>query len=76
MPNISKFPPDSPYFSNSRKDTGPHSKYLQTKKIDVTENFKIVLGRVENIMAKGENTGSPFHTIFSTSFFLRDRQGP
>ena len=27
------------------------------KKINVTENLKIVLGRVENIIGKGENAG-------------------
>ena len=40
-------------------------------KIDVTEKLKFVLGRVENIVGKGENAGSPFPTMFSKGFFLR-----
>ena len=41
-------------------------------KIKVTEKFKIILGRLENIVRKGENAGyqhfSPFPTKFSNGF--------
>ena len=33
--------------------------------------MKFVLGRVENIVAKGENAGYPFPTTFSKAFTLR-----
>ena len=34
-----------------------------------SEKLKFVLGRVENIVGKGENDG-PFHTMFSKGFFF------
>ena len=57
-------------------------KAFADSKINVTQKFKFVLGRVENIMGKGENAGyqhfllippafSPCPTMFSKSFFLR-----
>ena len=43
--------------------------------MDVTEKFKFVLGRVENIVGKGENAGYQyflfFPTVFSKGFFLK-----
>ena len=43
--------------------TGPNSKHLQTAKY-VTEKLKFVLGRVENIMGKGENTSYQHFLLF------------
>ena len=44
-------------------------------KITVTEKLKFVLGRLENIVGKGENAGyslfSPFPTMFSKVFFSK-----
>ena len=44
-------------------------------KTNVTEKLKFVLGRVENIVGKGENAGYqhllPFSTMFSNGFFLK-----
>ena len=43
-------------------------------KINVTQKLKFVLGRVENIVGKGENAGnqfSPFPTLFSKGFLYR-----
>ena len=38
----------------------------------MTEKLKLVLGRVENIVGRGENAAfSPFPTMFSKGFFLR-----
>ena len=35
-------------------------------KLNETQNLKFALGRVDNIMGKGENAAfSPFHTLFS-----------
>ena len=36
-------------------------------KINLTENLKFVLGRVENIVGKGENAG--YHSVFKKNFF-------
>ena len=44
--------------------TGPNLKHLQTYKINVTEKLKIVLGREENIMGKGENAGYQHFLLF------------
>ena len=47
------------------------SKALVDDKINVTEKSKFVLGRVENIIGKGENAGfSPF-PMFSKGLFVR-----
>ena len=44
-------------------------------KINLTEKVKFVLGRIENIVGKGENAGLPafslFPTTFSKVFFIR-----
>ena len=50
-------------------------KAFTDNKINVTENLKSVLERVENIVGKGENAGYQhfllFPTVFSKAFFLR-----
>ena len=50
----------------------PKLKASADGKINVTEKLKCVLGRVENIMEKGENAGypafSPFPIMFSKGF--------
>ena len=46
-------------------------KSLADDKINVTEKFKFVLGRVENIMGKEENADSPFPIMFSKGLFVR-----
>ena len=44
-------------------------------KINATQKLKLVLGRLENIVGKGENAGlpafSPFPTTFSKGFLYR-----
>ena len=44
-------------------------------KINVTQKLNFILGRLENIVGKGENAGYqhffPFPTMFSKDFFLR-----
>ena len=51
-------------------------KVFAEDKIYVTEKLKFVLGRIENIVGKGENAGyqhfSPFPTMFTKGFFLKD----
>ena len=37
--------------------TCPYSKHLQMRKQILTQKLKFALGRVENIMGKGENAG-------------------
>ena len=48
-------------------------KVLEDYKINVTEQLKLDLGRVENIMGKGENAGfptfPPFPMMFSKGLF-------
>ena len=44
-------------------------KDLAGDKKNVTEKLKFVLGRIENIVGKGENAG--YHTMFSKGFFPR-----
>ena len=39
-------------------------KALASNKINVTEEFKFVSGRVENIMGKGENAGYQHFLLF------------
>ena len=50
-------------------------KAFADDKINVSENLKFVLGRVENIVGKGENDGYQhflfFPTMFSKRFFPR-----
>ena len=49
-------------------------------KLNVTDKLKLVLGRVENIVGKGENAGypafSPFNTMFSNGFFFKVGKSP
>ena len=51
------------------------SKSFADDKINVTQNLKFVMGRVENIVGKGENAGYKhflfFLTMFSKAFFFR-----
>ena len=50
-------------------------KPFADNKIDVNKNLKFVLGRVENIVGKGENTGYQhfllFPQCFQNAFFPR-----
>ena len=46
-------------------------KELAEDKINVTEKFEFVLGRVENMVGKGENAFSSFPTLLSKGFFPR-----
>ena len=49
-------------------------KAFADDKMNLNENLKCVLGRIENIVAKGEKAGyqhfSPFLTMFSKAFSL------
>ena len=45
--------------------TDRSSKYLQMTKINVTENLECVLGRIENIVGKGENASYQYLLSFS-----------
>ena len=40
-------------------------------KINVTEKLKIISGKIENIVCKGENAGNQHFLIFPQCFFLR-----
>ena len=50
-------------------------KAIADSKIALTQISNFFLGRVENIMGKGENAGipafSPFPTIFSKAFYFK-----
>ena len=52
-------------------------KALADNKMNVTGKLKLFLGRVENIVGKGENAGnrfpafSPIPTMFSKGFFVK-----
>ena len=46
-------------------------KVFADDKLNVTENLKLVLGRVENIIGKGENAGYQHFLLFLT-VFLKD----
>ena len=50
-------------------------KAFAYSKINVNDKLKFGLGRVENIVGKGENAGYPafsaFPTVFSRALFLR-----
>ena len=50
-------------------------KAFSDDKINVNQKLKIVLGRIEDIVGKGENAGIKhfllFPTIFSKAFFPR-----
>ena len=54
-------------------------KELADNKIDVTEILKFLVGRVENIVGKGENAGYQhfllFSTVFSKGFITRVVKG-
>jgi hypothetical protein len=43
-------------------------KVFADNKIDVTEKLKFVLGRVENIVEKGENAGYQHFLLFPQCF--------
>ena len=51
-------------------ETGSKSKALVDNKVDVTEKLKIVLGRKENVVRKGENGGYQ-HFFFSPQCFQK-----
>ena len=60
------------YLPNNKIVDWSNLKAFADDKICVTEKLKFVLGRVENIMEKGENAGShnPFsHNVFKGSLF-------
>ena len=46
-------------------------KAFADDKINVTEKWKFVLGRVENIVEKGENAGCQHYFSFSHNVFKR-----
>ena len=46
-------------------------KAFADDKIIVTQKLKFTLGRIENIVGKGENAGYHFPTMFSKAFFSR-----
>ena len=52
------------HFNSLRRD-----KELADDKINVTEKIKLVLGRVENIVGKGENAGYQHFFSFSHNVF-------
>ena len=45
-------------------------KAIADDKINVTEELKFILGRVENIVGKGENAGDQHFLLFSQCFLL------
>ena len=55
--------------------TGPNWKHFADEKINSSKKLTFMLGRVENIVGKGENAGYQhfllFHTMFSKGFFLK-----
>ena len=57
--------------------SSPNQKDLQSTccKLSVTEKLKFVLGKVENIMGKGENAGHQHFVLFPQCFqnFLYNR---
>ena len=59
----------------TRNGTTKLLKAFAEDTFSVTEKLKFVLGKVENIVGKGENAGkpafSPLPTMFSKGFFLR-----
>ena len=46
----------------------PGLKTFTDDKINATEKFKFALGRVENIMGKGENSGYQHFLLFQQCF--------
>ena len=46
------------------------SKGFEDNEPNVTEKLKMVLGRVENIVGKGENAVSPFPTMFQKPSYI------
>ena len=51
-------------------------KAFAEDKINVTEKLKFVLGRVENIVRKGENAGHQHFLLFPQSFQKASYTGP
>ena len=51
-------------------------KALADDKINVTEKLKFVLGRVENIMGKGENAGKHNFLVFRVPFPQGHQKSP
>ena len=55
--------------------TGLNSKHLHTINQNAIEKLKFVLGKVENMVGRGENAGfpafSPVPTMFTKGLFLR-----
>ena len=57
-------------------NSSPNNKFLDLSKLkafaddkfNVAENFKFVLGRVENIVGKGENAGNQHFLLFPQCF--------
>ena len=45
-------------------------KAIADDKINVTEKSKFILGRAENIVGKGENTGYHHFLLFPKGFFF------
>ena len=61
-------------YQTTKFQTGPNSKHLQKKKT-VTENFKFVMGTVENFMEKGESAGYQHVLLFSQCFLKGSSAG-
>ena len=67
-------------YMEERVNSSPYDRILDRSKlkafaddmINVTERLKSVLKRVENIVRKAENVGSPFLTMFLKAFYPRD----
>ena len=55
-------------FPNNKISDRSKLKAFADDKIDVTENLKFILGRVENIAGKGENAGYQHFLLFPQCF--------
>ena len=56
--------------------TSQIGKTLQVTKKNVIQKLIFVLGRIENIVGKGENAGYFFPIMFSKDFFFRVVKNP
>ena len=55
-------------YQTTKSWTGPNSKHVQMTKINFSQNLNLVLGKVENILGKGENVGYQYFLIFPKCF--------
>ena len=56
------------YIPNNKFLDWSKLKAFADDKINVTENIKFVLGKVENIVGKGENAGNQHFLLFRLCF--------